>query len=72
MCLHIKPLLKYVFLKRHFHGKKSVRLKRDFQVREVQRESKPACLVFGKNGMDREIPGHRKKNLAELKLDAET
>lgn len=70
--LHIKPFLKYIFLKRHLHGKKSIRVKRHFQIREVQRESKLVCLVFGKNDIDREILGHRKKNLVELKLDAET
>lgn len=72
MCLHIEPLLKYVFLKRHCHGKKSIRLKRDCQLREVQRESKLVRVVFGMNGMDRGIPGHRKRNPVELKLDAET
>lgn len=71
-CLHIKLLFKYVFLKRHCHGKKNIRLKRDFQLGEVQRESKLLRLVFGMNGMDREIPGHRKRNPVELKLSAET
>lgn len=44
MCFLIKPFLKDVVLKRHFYSQKSVRLERDFQIREVQREWK---LVFG-------------------------
>lgn len=58
-CLHIKPFLKDVCLKRHFHGEKSIRVKRDVQIREVQRESELVCLVFGKNSMDREVTESR-------------
>lgn len=67
-----KTPFKVCIFKKTFSRQERCQTEKRFPGKRGSEGIKACMLVFGKNGMDREIPGHRKKNLAELKLDAET